>query len=149
MPALYAVATLSLGAVLARLAWIDRREHRLPDHYTLPLIGMGLAVNAVLGGELPARALMGAVLGFTLFWVVGAAYYRLRGVDGLGLGDAKLFAASGAWVGVDQLPHVLFLAATSALAYAVLAHRDRQIPLAFGPWIALGLIATWVASGLS
>ena len=137
------VLTAALVLVLARLAWIDMCEHRLPDHYTISLLVAGLAWNAGLEGGLPEEALFGAILGFLLFWALGAAFYRMRRVDGLGLGDAKLFAAAGAWLGVTRLPIVLFVAATAALAYVIASRHDRKAPLAFGPWLALGFLAAW------
>jgi leader peptidase (prepilin peptidase)/N-methyltransferase len=84
--------------------------------------------------------------GYLLLWAVAWVYRRLRGRDGLGLGDAKLLAAAGAWVGAGGLPSVLAGAAIAALAAAggmMLAGRrlDRHTALPFGPFLAA---ATWL-----
>ena len=65
--------------------------------------------------------------------------------EGLGLGDAKLFAASGTWLGLPLLPYVLLIAALGGLAWALIARAQGR--LAFGPWIALGFWCVWLARG--
>ena len=67
--------------------------------------------------------------------------FRLTGEDGLGLGDAKLLAAAGAWLGWRDLPVLIVLAAVSALVFA-LAMRTRKIP--FGPWLAAVFWVLWI-----
>jgi leader peptidase (prepilin peptidase)/N-methyltransferase len=135
-----------LGWWLLALAWIDWRRLLLPDTLTLPLIALGLAAAwALAPGELWSRA-AGAAAGYLGLWVVAWLYRRLRGRDGLGLGDAKLLAAAGAWVGVAALPSVLAGAALAALAAAAamtIAGRrlDRHAALPFGPFLAA---ATWL-----
>jgi hypothetical protein len=76
----------------------------------------------------------------------GTAYRRLRGRAGLGLGDAKLLAALGAWVGLSDLPAVLVLACCLGLVAAgVLALSGRQVTgttaIPFGPFLSA---AGWV-----
>jgi len=80
---------------------------------------------------------------------IAELFYRWRGVHGLGLGDAKLFAASGAWVGLDGMASVLVLASGSALVIALLVPllgvsvaRDTRIP--FGPFLAGGTWLVWL-----
>jgi leader peptidase (prepilin peptidase)/N-methyltransferase len=139
------------------LAWIDARCWLLPDILTLPLVVVGLAAAALapetLPGALFARAL-GAALGYSVLQAVAWLYKRLRGRDGLGGGDAKLLAAAGAWVGAGALPSVVFVAAASALAAALLS-RLRGIRLAaqsalpFGPFLALAAWLVWLFGPLS
>jgi leader peptidase (prepilin peptidase) / N-methyltransferase len=135
-----------LGWWLLTLGWIDWRRFVLPDALTLPLIVLGLAAAWGLApGELWDRV-GGAVFGYLLLWAVAWVYRRFRGRDGLGLGDAKVLAAAGAWVGASDLPSVLAGAAIAALAAAgamMLAGRrlDRHSTLPFGPFLAA---ATWL-----
>jgi leader peptidase (prepilin peptidase) / N-methyltransferase len=131
-----------LVAVLALLARIDLRERRLPDRLTLPLLLAGLALAAWRVGGVPLDALIGAAAGFLVFWAVGDAHFRLRGVEGLGLGDAKLLAAAGAWLGWRPLPLLVLLAALLALLWALAA--QRRGPLAFGPWLAGAFFLLWL-----
>jgi leader peptidase (prepilin peptidase)/N-methyltransferase len=138
-----------VGWALLALALIDQRELILPDALTLPLIVAGLVV-AGLGRRIGLAPLVdlpeaatGAAIGFSCFALLAWGYRRLRHREGLGLGDAKLLAAAGAWLGALRLPMVILVAALIALAVALALdwHRrpDRQVP--FGPFLA---IAFWL-----
>ena len=141
--------SLGLGWILLALAAIDLRHYLLPDVLTLPLIPGGLAVAYALDPALlPAHAL-GALVGFGAFAVIGILYRRLRGRDGLGLGDAKLLAAAGAWLGWAALPSVVVIGAALALAFALaqaLAGAKLALTgkLAFGPHLALAFWLVWL-----
>jgi leader peptidase (prepilin peptidase)/N-methyltransferase len=139
------VADCVLGWTLLALAWIDAETMLLPDVLTLPLLLAGFAEAWLLDpASLPDRAI-GAGLGWGCFAGIGWLWRRWRGIDALGAGDAKLLAASGAWLGWQALPEVLVVAALAAIA-ATLARNGRHVAathrLAFGPWLVL---ATWLA----
>ena len=137
--------TLCLSLALIVISVIDLRTFRIPDVLSLPLIVTGLALALIVPNVYPVDHLIGAIAGFALFAGIGEVYFRARNVDGLGLGDAKLFAAAGAWLGWQNLPMVLLIAALGGLAQALLTRTTRRDqPLAFGPWIALGFWATWL-----
>ncbi len=142
-------ASLALGWTLLALAAIDLRHYLLPDVLTLPLIPAGLAVAGVLDpGLLPAHAL-GAALGFAVFVAIAQIYRRSRGRHGLGLGDAKLLAGAGAWLGWAALPSVVVIAAVAALALALAqalggAKLRLTGKLAFGPHLALAFWLVWL-----
>jgi leader peptidase (prepilin peptidase) / N-methyltransferase len=135
-----------LGWWLLALGWIDLRQWLLPDALTLPLVVAGLAAAAVLDPEQLSDRALGAALGYLGFRLIASVYRALRGREGLGQGDAKLLAASGAWVGASALPQVIFGAAVAALLAAA-GLRLAGVRLAahsalpFGPFLAL---ATWV-----
>jgi leader peptidase (prepilin peptidase) / N-methyltransferase len=144
----------ALGWWLLALGWIDWRHTILPDALTLPLIVLGLAVAGDLEPERLWDPLLGVVFGYAGLWAVGWIYQRVRGREGLGLGDAKLLAASGAWVGVTGLPSVLAGAAIAALAAAgaiMLAGRrlDRHSALPFGPFLAAATWLVWLFGPIS
>lgn len=134
--------TCLLGWGLLLLGAIDRRIGLLPDMLTLPLALAGLlAALFEPGVALPDRAI-GAAVGYLLFAGLAFAYRRLRGRDGLGLGDAKLLAAGGAWLGWQALPWVVLAGAGAALAAVLVSARGqvaRDTAIAFGPWLALGI----------
>ena len=132
-----ALATLALLLTLARLVWIDVRSFRLPDIYTLPLIVAGLGMDVV-------SSVLGGVIGFGLFWAIGTFYFRRHGTEGLGLGDAKLFAASGTWLGYAVLPQVLLVASLGGLVFAIFTRGKESRQIAFGPWLALGFGLVWL-----
>lgn len=135
-----------LGWWLLALGWIDWRHTILPDVLTLPLIPIGLAIGESLEPENLPDLLLGVAVGFVGLWLLAWIYRRMRGREGLGLGDAKLFAAAGAWVGVGGLPTTMAGAALGGLAAAgamMAAGRrlDRHTALPFGPFLAA---ATWL-----
>lgn len=134
--------TCLLGWGLLLLAAIDRRIGLLPDMLTLPLVLAGLLAALFEPGALPADRAVGAAAGYLLFAGLAFAYRRLRGLDGLGLGDAKLLAAGGAWLGWQALPWVVLVGAGAALAAVLVSTRgevSRHTAIAFGPWLALGI----------
>ncbi len=154
----WALATIALTWVLATLALIDISVLRLPDPLTLPLIGVGLAISPWLPDPDPVGHLAGAVVGFCALAAIAILYRRVRGRDGLGLGDAKLMAAGGAWLGWQALPTVLLLACGGAMLWLVfLALRRRSLamdqPLAFGVPLSAAIWLVWLlgpfAAGLN
>ena len=100
---------------------------------------------AAAGPNALLNALTGAAAGFAAFALIGEAFRRLRGRDGIGLGDAKLLAAAGAWVGWQSLPSLVLIAACTAIVLILLTRvgqgGDLNQRLPFGPHLAL---AAWV-----
>jgi leader peptidase (prepilin peptidase) / N-methyltransferase len=142
-------ASCALGWILLALAMIDFRDGILPDALTLPLLLLGLAVTYFADVSRLTDAALGAAAGFLLFASIRWLYQRLRAREGMGLGDAKLLAAAGAWVGWQGLPSVVLIATALALAAAlVLALRGRRITgdlsLPFGPALCVGLWLVWL-----
>lgn len=139
-----------LGWTLLALAAMDHRHQMLSDALTLPLLGAGLVFAAAWGRPAAfAGHAIGAVAGFIAFAVIGAAYRRLRHRDGLGLGDAKLLAAGGAWVGWLGLAGIVLWAAGMALVVALAKAMagqglspGRRIP--FGPYLGAGIWLVWL-----
>ena len=94
----------ALGAMLftwcmIALAAIDIDTQLLPDSITLPLLWAGLLFN--LRGTLVdlQSAVIGAVAGYLVLWLVYWAFKFATGKEGMGFGDFKLLAAIGAWLG--------------------------------------------------
>jgi leader peptidase (prepilin peptidase)/N-methyltransferase len=143
------VASTLLAGTLGLLSAIDVRDYRLPDALTMPLAAFGLLVAWWMQASPVWWHAASAVVGFGALAALAEAYRHLRGRDGLGLGDAKLLAASGAWLGVEGLPTVLLWASGSAIV-AVLVSRwhsgtflsDTRIP--FGPFLAFGTWLVWL-----
>jgi leader peptidase (prepilin peptidase) / N-methyltransferase len=140
-----AVFTAVFGWWLFLLAALDVEHHWLPDRLTWSLLFAGLPVAWVGVGPPLADRLIGAAAGFLLLALVGWAYRRLRGREGLGGGDPKLLGAIGAWLGWAMLPYVLLGAGLVGLA-AVAAMRLRGQPVAATDRLPLGAlmaIAAW------
>lgn len=138
-------ASLVLAAVLSASSAIDLYLYRLPDVLTLPLVAIGMGVSLWTGTVPLWWSAASAGLGFALFAGVAYAYRYVRGRAGLGLGDAKLLAASGAWLGAEALPTVLLWSTGSALVCVLFATRDATLSgtsrLPFGPFLGF---ATWL-----
>ncbi|MBK8175508.1 MAG: prepilin peptidase [Rhodospirillales bacterium] len=135
-----------LGWALLTLAVIDIRHLILPDVITLPLLAGGLVTIFAIDPSMLDQHALAAVLGFGVFWLIATGYRKLRGQEGLGLGDAKLLAAAGAWVSWQGLPGVVFFGAASALLVVLLrialgADIGSRRHLPFGPYLCL---ATWL-----
>jgi leader peptidase (prepilin peptidase)/N-methyltransferase len=138
--------SLCLGWSLLVLALVDLLAFRLPDLLTLPLAGAGLLAAQILPGEHVLDHVGAGALGYVVFWAIAFAYRRLRGKEGLGLGDAKLATAAGCWLGLEPLPSVLLLASVAGILWVLIRalFKGRQ---AFEQRIAFGVplcIAIWL-----
>jgi leader peptidase (prepilin peptidase)/N-methyltransferase len=141
----------ALGAMLftwcmIALAVIDIDTQLLPDSITLPMLWAGLIFN--LRGTFVdlQSAVIGAVAGYLVLWIVYWAFKLATGKEGMGFGDFKLLAAIGAWLGWKMLPFVIlassFVGAVAGIGLMILARRGRDVPIPFGPYLAgAGLIA--------
>jgi leader peptidase (prepilin peptidase)/N-methyltransferase len=147
-------ACLLLWSLIA-LTFIDFDTQLLPDSITLPLLWAGLLAN--LAGWSPGVALrdavVGAIAGYLVLWSVYWAFKLIRGKEGMGYGDFKLLAALGAWLGWQMVPAIVLLAslvgAVIGIGLVVFKGRDHQVPLAFGPYLAIaGAIALFVGKPL-
>jgi leader peptidase (prepilin peptidase)/N-methyltransferase len=138
-----------LAVTLALLSAIDLNQYRLPDLLTLPLALTGLLVSPWTSSAPLWWHAVSALIGFGVLVALAAAYETVRRRPGLGLGDAKLLAASGAWLGAEKLPDVLLWSAGAALI-AVLAgamrgkHYAPGEAIPFGPYLAFGTWVVWL-----
>jgi len=133
-------AAAVLVLLLLPLAIIDLEHHLLPDALTLPGIALGLAFSTA-GGLVPVRdALLGAALGAALPYLVIVAYRLVRGVEGMGLGDVKLLAMVGAFLGWQGVLLTLGLGscvgAAVGLALIAAGRAGRSTELPFGTFLA-------------
>ncbi len=126
------------GWLLLAIAALDVAEFWLPDALTLTLAAAGLvAIPLAPPGWLDR--LIGGVAGFASLWLIAFAYRRLRGREGLGGGDPKLFGAIGLWIGWAMLPFVLLLACLVGLGAVVVA-RLRGQTVSGGDWVPFGAL---------
>ncbi len=143
--------TLLLGWLLLALALIDFRMFILPDALNLAVFALGAAMVAVTRPEAWIDHAAGAVIGYGALVSIEILYRRLRGRDGLGRGDAKLFGALGMWLGWSGLAPAMLIAALAGILATLAGALFRREAvgagsmLAFGPWIALGGWAVWLS----
>lgn len=146
-----ALVAVLLAALIA-LTVIDARTYQLPDVITLPLIVAGIGA-AWLQGEVLWLHLLGAGIGYLTLVAIEKAYERARGREGLGRGDAKLFAAGGAWCGALGLPLILLAGSISALFFAAGMHLtgrkiSAETAVAFGPFLSFGIALVYILDRL-
>jgi leader peptidase (prepilin peptidase)/N-methyltransferase len=113
-----AIAGAWFGWTLLTPALIDLRVFRLPNAVVALLAATGAAATLLLRSPTPLDSLIGAIAGFTSLEAVRLAYRALRGRDGIGRGDPKLFGAIGAWLGWNHLPLLLLIASLAGLVWA-------------------------------
>jgi leader peptidase (prepilin peptidase) / N-methyltransferase len=143
----------ALAVTMIAIAAIDRRRFVIPDK--LVLVGLTLGfLNVATGGmaQLPAALAYSAMRGLvmaSLFFALRAAYRRLRGREGIGLGDVKLAGVAGVWLNWMGLAIAVDVAALSALAVVLLrAFRGQRITavtaIPFGLFLAPAIWMAWL-----
>jgi leader peptidase (prepilin peptidase)/N-methyltransferase len=135
------VSRLVLGAALIVLFAIDLEHHLLPDAITLPGIVAGFAFSFVTGpGWLDS--LIGIIAGGGSLYAIAWLYYTLRHEEGLGMGDVKMLAMIGAFLGWKLTLVTLMMASfAGALIGMLLIATSRgtlKYALPFGTFLALG-----------
>lgn len=131
---------------LLAMSMIDVDRQLLPDALVLPLLWLGLIVNAFgLFTDLTS-ALWGAVFGYLSLWLVFWLFKLVTGKEGMGYGDFKLLAMLGAWGGWQILPLTVLLSSLVGAVLGVimlkLRNQATSTPIPFGPYLA---IAGWIA----
>jgi leader peptidase (prepilin peptidase)/N-methyltransferase len=142
-----------LGWVLIVLFVYDTAAFVLPNVLTYSLLVSGLGLAASNGQAAAAESAAGAFAGGACLLLVKILYRLARQRDGLGMGDVKLFAAAGAWVGTQGLPQILLIASLLGLIFAarcLCAARENfmleKIP--FGAGLCVALWITWTCGPL-
>ena len=153
------------SALMVVLTITDVRERILPDKVNFTGLGMGIALslftrpadgtalwlaNRLFAFPPPwpvlslADALLGAALGSGLLWLVGEGYFRLRGREGMGLGDVKMMAMAGAFLGLKRTLLTILggslLGSVIGLLIIALAGKGRDYELPFGTFLGAGAL---------
>jgi leader peptidase (prepilin peptidase)/N-methyltransferase len=132
------VARLVLTALLVVLFWTDLETRRLPNLLTIPGTVVGLAFSLFLPPGI-AASLVGVALGGGALLLLRWVWLRATGVDGMGLGDVKMLAMIGAFLGWEQVVVVLFLSSVGGAIAGLLlvaSGRSMQSSIPFGTFLA-------------
>jgi leader peptidase (prepilin peptidase)/N-methyltransferase len=144
-PSTLAASRIVFGCALIVLFGIDLEHHLLPNAITLPGIVVGFAFSCVTAPGWRLSAL-GIVFGGGVLFAIAEAYYRLRHEEGLGMGDVKMLAMIGAFLGFPLTLLTLMLASVAGSVVGVLLLVTRRgglkYALPYGTFLALGAAAS-------
>ncbi len=135
-----AAAAAAFGAAMIALAGIDLEHYLLPDVITLPGIAVGLLIS--LGAEwIDWRdSLLGILVGGGVLWLMRQAWLLLRKEEGMGLGDVKMLAMVGAFLGWQGVLVTVFLGSLAGallgLTLIAAGRLDLGSRLPFGVFLA-------------
>jgi len=139
---------LAFACALIVLFVIDLQHRILPNVITLPGIAAGFVASVFLPPGWLSSAI-GILAGGGILFAIAEAYYRLRGIEGLGMGDVKMLAMIGAVLGWPLMLLTLVLAsfAGSVVGVGLMAsgRGGMQAALPFGTFLALGALVAAVA----
>tara|TARA_B100000941_G_C28492646_1_gene548896 strand:+ start:438 stop:1199 length:762 start_codon:yes stop_codon:yes gene_type:complete len=129
--------------------FIDLKHFIIPNVITFPLMALGFfkSFDPNLSYLFPnyLNSLIGGAFGYGIIFSIIYFYKQVRKKEGMGLGDAKLFAVIGFWFGWISIPFIVFLSSVVALISVVpsLIMKSKQMSseIPFGPYI---IIATLV-----
>ena len=137
---------LSLSLII--IFFIDLKHYIIPNEITFPMMALGFvkSFDPNLDSMFPnyVNSLIGGLFGYGIIWSIIYFYKQIRKKEGMGLGDAKLFAVVGFWFGWLAIPFVIFLSSVTALISVVPSllknskSMSSQIP--FGPYIIIGTL---------
>jgi leader peptidase (prepilin peptidase)/N-methyltransferase len=141
-------ARLLFACAMIVLFAIDLRHHILPNAITVP----GIVIGFVLSVLLPPGwldSLIGLMAGGGVLFAIAEIYLRLRGIEGLGMGDVKMLAMIGAFLGWKLMLVTLVLASFSGsligLAIIASGRGGMKFALPFGTFLAVGALVAAVA----
>ncbi len=138
---------LAFACAMVVLFAIDLRHHLLPNVITVPGIVVGFLLSLFLPPGWKA-SLIGLIAGGGVLFAIAEGYYRLRGIEGLGMGDVKMLAMIGAFLGWQLMLVTLILAsfAGSVIGVGIIAlgRGGMKAALPFGTFLAVGALTAAV-----
>ena len=130
--------------ILVVIIFIDLKHFIIPDELNFSLIFLALIHNflprfSYTFNDNIFQSILGGVLGFTVIWLIIFLYDRLKNVEAMGLGDAKLMAALGFFFGWQSVPFILFFSSIigliSVIPSIINKKKNLQTQIPFGPSI--------------
>jgi leader peptidase (prepilin peptidase)/N-methyltransferase len=130
---------------LVVITFIDLDHRIIPDVISLPGTALGLAFSFAPGFPRPVDSALGVAAGAGFLFFVLYAYEKIMGEEGMGLGDVKLLAMIGAFLGWQALPITIMVSSLTGslvgVGYALVKGESvRKFPVPFGPFLALGAL---------
>jgi leader peptidase (prepilin peptidase)/N-methyltransferase len=140
----YAVYFIFSAALLA-VTFIDLEHKIIPDSISLPGIIFGLLASLFLPDLTFLDSLIGTVAGGGSLLLVAGGYYLFTKNEGMGLGDVKLLAMMGAFLGWKSILFIIMVGSLSGalvgITVMLLKNKDRKYAIPFGPFLSLGALS--------
>ncbi len=134
-----------LAFSLVAVAFIDIDHGIIPDRITYPGIVLGIASSFFAGINTPLGALAGIIAGAGILFATAFIYKAVTGVEGMGMGDVKLMAMIGAFLGWEASLFVIVLSALlgsiAGLSLMAFAGKGRRYAIPYGPFISAAAVA--------
>lgn len=137
------VAALFFGLLIS-LSILDAKTQYIPNVYSLGIATLGLFVNffSIEGFNHPIESLLTGALSYCSLFCINEIYKKFKGFDGMGMGDAKLFAALGCWFGLEGALPIMIVSNTLFIGVFFVRGWLRPTslakePIAFGPYLAI------------
>jgi leader peptidase (prepilin peptidase)/N-methyltransferase len=131
-------------SLLLVITFIDLDHQIIPNVISLPGIVVGFACSLFLLPLAWQDSALGVLLGGGFLWTVATGYRLLMGVEGMGMGDVKLLAMIGAFLGWQAVLPVVFLGSIVGTAvgvpYMLIKGEGGKLAIPFGPFLSLGAI---------
>lgn len=132
------------ASLLLVITFIDLDHQIIPNTLSLPGIVLGFMASFLIPWLSWLDSLLGIIAGGGSLWLVAFVYHALTKTEGMGMGDVKLLAMIGAFLGYKAiLPVVLISSLVGALIGVVgmvVTGRGRKLAIPFGPFLSLGAI---------
>lgn len=122
-----------LISALITAAVIDLEHQLIPDECCFVTLICALLVH--LMNETLENSVLGMLIGFSFIYILHQGYMMFRRQEGIGLGDTKLIAALGAWLGISNLASLLLCASLTGILYTVVFNKNVSEQMAFGPFL--------------
>jgi len=131
---------------LVVVSFIDFDHQIIPNRLSLPGIVLGFFASFLIPWVSWSDSLLGIVLGGGILWLVAVVYLLFAGTEGMGMGDVKLLAMIGAFLGYKAVLPVIFIASLLGSIIGVLlmvvTRSGRKLAIPFGPYLSLAAIIT-------
>jgi leader peptidase (prepilin peptidase)/N-methyltransferase len=144
-PTLEYVFFMLFASLLMVIAFIDLQHKIIPDVLSLPGIVLGFASSLVPSTPLPwLDSLIGIVGGGGFLLLVAIFFEKMTGREGMGMGDVKMLAMIGAWMGWKALPFIVLLSSLSGCLLGgtllLVSRQGVRTKIPFGPFLSLGAL---------
>ncbi len=127
---------------LVIITFIDLDYQIIPNVISLPGIIIGFIASFYLPGMSGQESFLGILIGGGLFFLIAYVFVKIRGIDGMGMGDVKLLAMLGAFLGLKGVMFIIFISSVIGTLSGILVMIQNrsftlQQKIPFGPFLSI------------